>query len=319
MKMKDRILDWAKDRNDFFCIHELCDFFPKEQNIISGLVTCLEREGKLTKTDEKASCKRHDRKHSFWIYNKQPKTNGLAYGNNKNQQPDNIKPTKKREIRYGHGELISSILDWLKNRGSEPFCMHDAMDGIKYYNKGSVSMTIKTIYDMGRVKIIEKKPCKKTLRQHLFYALNTHGGRKRGEYASKSQSVKSRIEDYAKNNEKFCCHSIEKELGIPINQSTNILGILEKKKKVARKYKMGCNYSTKKHNIWEYTGSKTMMGTHKTKQPIYNFPNKISVIQNGAINIVAKEAINLFAQWYVEGNWEKGMAKLKHIVEITTD
>jgi transposase len=88
-----KVLEWSKEKNSHFCIHDLMDFY---NNIpmpnLSSSVSKLRKEGKLIEAFSKESCKMSTKKHAFWIYNNK-------YKETESQKPQQPQPAQpKREF-----------------------------------------------------------------------------------------------------------------------------------------------------------------------------------------------------------------------------
>ena len=70
--LKSKLLDYARNRNDFFCVHDLEGFFSDaKKTTISGLLSLLTTSGDLIMT-EKQSCTMQTNKHRYYIFHKKP-------------------------------------------------------------------------------------------------------------------------------------------------------------------------------------------------------------------------------------------------------
>jgi hypothetical protein len=286
MNEQIRILDWAKDRNDFFCIHELAKFFNVDITHISGDVSQLANQGKLTKTDVKSSCKWQDKKHSFWIYNK-PREGGTFQrireaikGTPEEETRPTItaSPPPKKNGAYKRGELKNKIVEWVKNSTSD-FCVHGIMDGIgvagdDQHRMQQIASHIKGMLPKGKLKRLEKRKCGSLTRNHLFYTYDNHGRAMRNPYAAKTRTYSkmrdgSMIEEIRKILQRdgtTCCHAINKEMGISTKASTSLLDTLRKRRFAVLAGKSGCEYMARTHQIWTCKGKQNAWNPEKRKK-----------------------------------------------------
>lgn len=237
-KMK-KVLDWAKDKNDFFCLHDIAAFYDLEdRTLLVATIGKLVQMGKLTKTDIKTACKYQSKKHSFYIINKE-KPIAKAEEPSKAEEP---KPHRKR------GTIKKMILASIE-RQKEPFCVHMIAK--------DTEETIKMITDYffllrkaGLIKKADRNHCPERNANHQFYtaknknqAENANGGKKEMIYeVIKSQSGE------------FCSHMISKESGVDIMYVQSILHQLCKKRKIRFVGKKPCPDFASIHKFYEHKG-----------------------------------------------------------------
>jgi predicted transcriptional regulator len=162
VSVKVKIYDWARDRNDFFCIHEAIDFFTNiKAGSVTGTISALVADKKLTRTDSMQPCKMQSKLHSFYIYNKpRPEIPSIENLDNK------VKNGKNRK----KGERQAIILELAKSNGE--ICIHDVIKTLGI-NLQYAADNIRMLKNAGFLLEEEKKKeCSAGKHFHRFYTLN---------------------------------------------------------------------------------------------------------------------------------------------------
>jgi hypothetical protein len=67
--LPQRVFGYAKDKNDFFCVHEVAMHLSEDQRKVTECISKFVGNGYFTKS-EYSSCKMLAKKHPFYIWNK---------------------------------------------------------------------------------------------------------------------------------------------------------------------------------------------------------------------------------------------------------
>lgn len=161
VSMSQKVLSFARDRNDFFCAHEIGSFFNDyDFKKLSAIVGKLKQDGKLTMTDVTEPCKMQSKKHHFYIFNKRqneiPKID--ENGEDRKNKPEISK--KRKEVF----ELIKESV--LKQTGE--FCRHTIAKETNISAK-KIAPYLKQLKEKRKLKYIGKKDCPEGERTHKFY------------------------------------------------------------------------------------------------------------------------------------------------------
>lgn len=165
LSMSKKILDYARERNDFFCIHEASAFFNNYDFAkLSALISNLRGQGKLTMTDIREPCKMQSMRHHYYIYNKRQNEEKPKIDNDGN---DNFKPRISKD---------GKDLDFFKKaketvlRQTGEFCTHTIA---KEMNKSPKELEsyLRRLKEKRKLKYIGKKQCGEGKRIHKFYIL----------------------------------------------------------------------------------------------------------------------------------------------------
>lgn len=167
VSMSKKILDYAKDRNDFFCAHEIGSFFNNYDFAkLSAIISNLKGQGKLTMTDASEPCKMQTKRHHFYIYNNNKKQNGATQKIDEDGN-ENYKP--KISKNHKNMNLFGDIKNAVKNQKGE-FCRHMIAKEVNKSPK-EVASYLRLLKEKRKLKYIGKKNCPNGQRAHKFYVL----------------------------------------------------------------------------------------------------------------------------------------------------
>lgn len=161
-----KVLDYARDKNDFFCMHELGAFFNDyDFKKLSAIVGKLKQDGRLTMTDVTEPCKMQTIRHHFYIFNKKSNQNPkIDEDGNDNFK---IKSSKKPEKR--DRTLFKNVKEAVLKQTGE-FCRHTIANEVNKSPK-EVSAYLRHLKEKRKLKYIGKKSCPKGQRAHKFFIL----------------------------------------------------------------------------------------------------------------------------------------------------
>lgn len=259
--LKTKLEDWAKDRNDFFCIHDVTEFFrDTEERVLTSQISQMKATGILTKTDVKQGCTRHDRKHSFYIYNKRRAIPTYDDSHLDEQAKPKVEPAaemSKTEIPYIYGKLSVEIYNTMKRLGT--FCVHDM---IRATGKKMVNMAGK-LNDFEAIGIISKSlnknTCKDSQRNHFLYKFNENAKIK---IMEREESIRlpigkttQDVMGIAKGLGTFCIHDIAKARNTKISNVSSLLTDLTRKGIIVRLPQLAdCANGKQRHIRYQYKG-----------------------------------------------------------------
>jgi DNA-directed RNA polymerase subunit RPC12/RpoP len=161
MSLSSKVLSFARDKNDFFCTHELGAFYNGDDfGKLSAIVGRLKQIGKLTMTDVQEPCKMQSKKHHFYIYNKRQNEEKPKIDEDRD---DNL----KTEISKNKKEIFDIIKESVLKQTGE-FCRHTIAKETNISAK-VVAPYLKKLREKRKLKYIGKKDCSEGFRIHKFY------------------------------------------------------------------------------------------------------------------------------------------------------
>jgi DNA-binding MarR family transcriptional regulator len=313
--LRVKLEDWAKDRNDFFCIHDILEFFrDTDERALTSTITQMKKNGILTMTDVKQGCARHDRKHSFYIYNKRraiPTYDDSHIDEQAKPQPEAHEVPKPEREKYIYGKAAKKIYEIMKAYGA--FCVHDIAKelGEKPIN---VSSRINDFIDNGVVTKKQKKDtCKHTNRMHTLYEFN-EGNKIRimERETMRFPTGKTTIDvvSIAKGLGTFCVHDIAKARNTKISNVSSLLtdltrkGIFEKLPQLA-----DCSQGKQAHTRYKYIWADAKKEEKKTtrkkakrisrKKPITHEEPK----RKATYNLRIEQPMMNIAEMFAKAKW----------------
>ena len=231
-----KVLDWAKDKNDFFCLHDIATFYDMEDRTqLAATIGKLVQTGKLTKTDIKSNCKYSSNKHSFYIYNKEKPIATQS-------EPSKAEPHNQRT------GLMKMILASVE-RQKEPFCIHMIAKDTGETKK-MITDYFFLLRKAGLIKKADRNHCPERNANHQFYTAKNHQ-RAENTNGKKTEMVYEAIKS---QRGAFCSHVISKESGVGIMVVQSLLHKLYKKRKIRFVGKKPCPDFASIHRFYEHKG-----------------------------------------------------------------
>jgi hypothetical protein len=237
-----KVLDWARDKNDFFCLHDIATFYDLEdQTQLAVTIGKLVQTGKLIKTDIKTGCKLQTKRHSFYIINKEKQKPPVEKPIAKQEEPI----AERQEQRTGIKEAIMASVEGQK----EPFCIHMIAKDTGETKK-MITDYFFLLRKAGLIKKADRNHCPERNANHQFYTAKNH---QRAEN-TKGKKTEMVYEAIKSQRGAFCSHVITKESGVDIMYVQSILHKLYKKRKIRFVGKKPCPDFANIHRFYEHKG-----------------------------------------------------------------
>jgi hypothetical protein len=163
VSLSSKVLSFAKDKNDFFCTHELGAFYNGDDfSKLSAIVGKLKQVGKLTMTDVQEPCKMQSKRHHFYIYNKRQNEEKPKIDENGN---DNFKPKISKSGK--DLDFFNKAKEAILKQTTE-FCKHTIAKEMGKSPK-ELESYLRILKEKRKLKYIGKKQCGEGERTHKFY------------------------------------------------------------------------------------------------------------------------------------------------------
>lgn len=239
-----KVLDWARDKNDFFCLHDIATFYDMEdQTQLAATIGKLVQTGKLTKTDIKSNCKYSSNKHSFYIFNKEKP---IA----KTEEPSTVKPRKQK------ANVKKMILASIEKQ-KEPFCVHMIAKDTGFDMKTMLDYLF-LLRKHGLIKKEGRNHCPER-KNHQFYTAKNA----RQEGTNEKTKTEKIIEAIKNQRGEFCSHDIARETGVDLMYVQAKLHSLTKRRKLRFVGKKPCQTFASIHRFYERIGKRMWAGRKK--------------------------------------------------------